>query len=51
MDVWLYMYVDVCAFVCVFLLFICLKNKCVLKIIHKVVSHHMYVIDILVCGT
>jgi hypothetical protein len=23
----------------------------VLKRIHKVVSHHMYIIDILVCGT
>jgi hypothetical protein len=45
------MYVDVCVCLLIFLLFICMKRKCVLKIIHKVVSHHMYVINILVCGT
>jgi hypothetical protein len=46
----IYMYVDMCAFVCVlYWLYVYIKN--VLKIIHKVVSHHMYIIDILVCGT
>jgi len=39
--------------VCLFVFFIIYmyKKQCVLKIIHKVVNHQMYVIDILVCGT
>ncbi len=40
----IYMYVG-------FLLFICIKRKCVLKRIYKVVCYHMYVINILVCVT
>jgi hypothetical protein len=44
----IYMYVNV--YLC-FLLFICIKIKCVLKRIHKIVCHHIYVIDIFVCGT
>jgi hypothetical protein len=41
----LYIYVCGCVCICLgFLLFICIKRKCVLKRIHKVVGHHMYVI-------
>jgi hypothetical protein len=50
----IYMYVDIClhlfAFVCVFYCLYVLK-KCVLKRLHKIIGHHMYVIDILVCAT
>ncbi len=47
------LYIYECGHVCIclcFLLFICIKKN-VLKRIHKVVGHHMYIIHNLVCGT
>jgi len=55
MDLWLYMFVYICMWMCVclfvFFIIYMYKKKCVLKIIHKVVNHQMYIIGILVCGT
>jgi len=35
----------------ILLLFIGIKRKCDFKKIHEVVSHDMYIIDILLCGS
>jgi branched-subunit amino acid transport protein AzlD len=58
MYVWMcgciHLYIYVCGHVCIclcFLLFNMYKKKVCVKKIHKVVGHHMSVIDILVCGT
>jgi hypothetical protein len=48
---YIYMYVDVCSRLFLFFIFYIYKTKCVLERIHKVIGHHMYVINIFVCGT
>ncbi len=47
----IYMYVNVCLHLFVFFIIYIYYKKCVLKRIHKVVGHHKYIIDIMVCGT
>ncbi len=49
--VYVCIYVNVCLYLFAFLIVYMNIKKCVLKRIHKVIGHHMYIIDILVCGT